>query len=107
LPNERQANLVPPSAAQPRGTNLAQLGLTIAPQADGGGLIVIDVNPNGIAADRGFKSGDVILEVAGKKATSPGDLTAAIEAAQKQGKRSVLLRVKSGTHTGYVTLPVG
>jgi serine protease Do len=106
LPDQRQAS-VAPSSQEPRGTNMARLGLTVAPQAGGNGVIVTNVDPDGIAAEQGFKTGDVILEVAGKKVGNPGDLTNAIQVAQKDGKRTVLLRVKSGSGTKYVTLPVG
>jgi serine protease Do len=106
LPDQRQAS-VAPSPQEPRATNMTRLGLTVAPQAGGNGIIVTNVDPNGIAAEQGFKTGDVILEVAGKKVGNPGDLSNAIQAAQKDGKRSVLLRVKSGSGTKYVTLPVG
>src|ERR1700690_2467960 len=105
LPDERQANAAPGSPP-PRDTNMARLGLTVAAQAGGNGVIVTNVDPGGIAAEQGFKTGDVILEVAGKKVTNPADLSTAIQAAQNNGKASVLLRLKSGSGTKYVTLPV-
>jgi len=104
LPNQREA-AVTPNTREPRGTNIPQLGLAVAPKA--GGVVVTDLNPDGLAAEYGFKTGDVILEMAGKKVGSAGDVRNAIEAAQKSGKRTVLLRVKSGDATSYVTLPVG
>ncbi len=36
------------------------------------GVVVTGVDPNGAAAERGFKTGDVILEVAGKPCRQPG-----------------------------------
>jgi serine protease Do len=36
------------------------------------GVVVVGVDPNGAAADHGFKEGDVILEVAGKGVANPG-----------------------------------
>jgi hypothetical protein len=35
------------------------------------------------------------------------DLRNAVQAAEKVGKRTVLMRVRSGTTARYVTLPVG
>jgi serine protease Do len=102
LPDERQANAGP---QQPRGsTDIKGLGLTVAPEA-GGGIAITGVDPAGIAAERGLKIGDVIVEVTGKKVGNPSDLTSAIQAAQKGGKRSVLLRLKSGNGMKYVALP--
>ena len=58
------------------GTDVPQLGLTLAPagQVAGSGsegVVVTNVDPDGIAAEHGLKTGDVILEVAGKKVASP------------------------------------
>jgi len=88
------------------------LGLTLAPagQVAGSGsegVVVTNVEPNGVAAEHGMQTGDVILEVAGKKVGSPADIRTALGDAQKEGKRTVLMRVKSGDATKFVALPVG
>ena len=67
---------------------------------------VTELEPNGPAAEHGFKPGDIILEVAGKKVATTGDLRTAIQAAEKSGKRTVLVRMKTGDATRYVTLPI-
>ena len=54
-----------------------------------------------------LKKGDVILEVAGRSVSNPGDVRKAISSVRSQGKRTVLMRVKKGDNTGYVALPVG
>jgi serine protease Do len=102
MPDERKADAGAPPV---RGTNLAGLGLTVAPQA-GDGLVITAVDPMGSAAERGFKIGDVILEATGKKLSNPSDLINATEAARKSGKPAVLLRVKSGSAIRYLALPV-
>jgi len=68
---------------------------------------VTEVDPNGIASDQGFQTGDVILEVAGKKVANPADVRSALNAAQKDGKRTVLMRVKSGEATKFVAVRLG
>ena len=83
---------------------MPRLGLTVAPagQVAGSGnegVVVTNVDPNGIAADHGFKTGDVILDVGGKKVANPTDVRNALKDAQKDGKRTVLMRVKSGEGT--------
>ena len=95
-----------------RTQDIPRLGLTIAPArtvAGAGtlGVVITEVDPRGPAADRGMKSGDVILEVAGKAVKSPGDVTDALEAARKDGKSVLLMRVKSEQGTRFVTVPVG
>ena len=54
-----------------RGTDVPKLGMTVAPAnsvagAGKDGVVVTEVDPKSAAAERGFKEGDVILEVAGK-----------------------------------------
>ncbi len=97
--------------ATPRGTDVPKLGLTVAPAnsvagAGKDGVVVTEVDPKSAAAERGFKEGDVILEVAGKNVTSAGDVREAIDAARTDNKNSVLMRVKSGGSSRFVALPL-
>jgi serine protease Do len=94
-----------------RGTDVPKLGLTLAPAnsvagAGKEGVVVTDVDPKSAAAERGFKEGDVILEVAGKSVTSVGDVREAITAARNDSKNSVLMRVKSGGSSRFVAVPL-
>jgi serine protease Do len=68
---------------------------------------VTNVEPNGIAAEHGLKTGDVIMEVAGKKVGHPDEVRDAVAGAKKAGKHTVLLRVKSGEGTKFVALRLG
>ncbi|HKG99942.1 MAG TPA: PDZ domain-containing protein, partial [Bradyrhizobium sp.] len=69
-------------------------------------VVVTEVEPKSAAAERGFKEGDVILEVAGKSVTSAGEVREAINAARTDNKNSVLMRVKSGGSSRFVALPL-
>src|SRR5271170_3620933 len=84
---------------------LAKLGLTLRAAHGQDGVVVSEVDPDGAAADKGLKQGDVILEVAGKSVSRPSEVAEAIDAAKSDGKKSVLLRVKSGDGERYLTLP--
>jgi serine protease Do len=84
---------------------LAKLGLTLRAARGQDGVVVSDVDPDGAAAEKGLKDGDVILEVAGKSVSRPSEVVEAIDAAKSDGKKSVLLRVKSGDGERYLTLP--
>ena len=66
--------------------------------------MVASVDPEGVAGQRGLRAGDVILEAAGKAVSRPGDITAALADAKKDGRKAVLLRVKSGDTTRFVAL---
>jgi serine protease Do len=94
-----------------RGTDVPKLGLTVAPAnsvagAGKDGVVVTEVDPKSAAAERGFKEGDVILEVAGKSVTSAGDVREAITAARTDNKNSVLMRIKSGGSSRFVAVPL-
>jgi serine protease Do len=94
-----------------RGTDVARLGLTVAPAnsvagAGKDGVVVTQVDPKSAAADRGFKEGDVILEVAGKTVSNAGDVRDAINSARDDKKNSVLMRVKTGGMSRFVAIPI-
>jgi serine protease Do len=84
---------------------LAKLGLTLRPAHGQDGVVVAQIDPDGAAAEKGLKQGDVILEVAGKSVSRPTDVVDAIDAAKSGGKKSVLVRVKSNDGERYLTLP--
>jgi serine protease Do len=111
LPNnkEARADTVTPDNST---ADLAKLGLTLAPAArvagaGSQGVVVTGIDSSGVAADHGFSTGDVILEVAGKSVSTPSEVRSVIASARTEGKRTVLLRVKSGDNTRFVALPVG
>jgi serine protease Do len=112
LPNQRDAKASTPDNRDDHGIDVPKLGMTVAPAgqvagAGSEGVVVTEVDPSGIAADHGFKNGDVIMEVAGKKVANPADVRGAIADAQKDGKRTVLMRVKSGDATKFVAVRLG
>jgi serine protease Do len=106
LPDQREASVAPEGSKQ-RGATIPRLGLAVAPQAGGEGVVVTNVDPDGLAAEQGFQTGDVILQAAAKKVANAVDLRTAMEAAQKAGKHTVLLRVKTGDGIKFVAVPVG
>jgi serine protease Do len=114
LPNTLEAkadNGNSDNGAPTRGTDVPKLGLTVAPAnsvagAGKDGVVVTEVDPKSAAAERGFKEGDVILEVAGKSVASAGDVREAITAAHNDNKNSVLMRVKSGGQSRFVAVPL-
>ena len=113
LPNtqEAKADVEADEKRASHGTDVARLGLTIAPasKVDGAGnegVVVMKVDPESAAADRGLKKGDVILEVAGRSVGNPSDVREAIEAARTDKKRSVLMRLRSGDASHFVAVPL-
>jgi serine protease Do len=113
LPNtvEAKADIDNDKAKPSRGTDVPKLGMTVAPAnsvagAGKDGVVVTEVDPKSAAAERGFKEGDVILEVGGKAVASADDVRDAITAARTDNKNSVLMRVKSGGSSRFVAVPL-
>jgi serine protease Do len=112
LPKERQARVDTDEQRGNQSSDVPKLGLSLAPANkvsgyDGDGVVVTGVDPSGPAADHGFKTGDVILEVSGKTVSTPADVSKAVGDAHTSGKRTVLMRVKSGEATRFVAIPLG
>ncbi len=68
------------------------------------GVVVTGVEPDGPGASQGIKEGDVILEVAGKAVSQPADVRQAVSEARKDGRKAVLLRIRSGEGSRFVAL---
>src|SRR5215207_2455018 len=98
-PGEKEAKAAP---AHSDG-GLPKLGLELAP-SEGEGVAVAAVGPDGPAALKGVKEGDVILEVGGQTVSKPAHVKAGLETAHKAGKKAVLLRVKSKDGTRFVAI---
>jgi serine protease Do len=112
LPREREARAASAPDGSPTGTDVPKLGLMLAPAGQVAvssteGVVVTEIDPNGIASEHGFKVGDVILDVAGKKVSKPEDVRTAIADAHKDGKHTVLMRVKSEDATRFVAVSLG
>ncbi len=96
------------SAVAPQGGATLGLRLSSARDVQGAGeegVAVVGVDPNGRAAAKGLKEGDVILEVGGKAVSRPAEVTAGVEAARKDGKKAVLMKVKSAEGARFVAVP--
>ena len=113
LPNtvEAKADIDGDRGSSSQGADVPKLGLSVSPAssvagAGKDGVVVTGVDPKSAAAERGFKEGDVILEVAGKNVTSPGDVREAIVAAHNDKKNSVLIRVRSNGSSKFVAVPL-
>jgi len=110
LPNEREARAATSDTGS-TGGDIPKLGLMLAPAgqvaASGTeGVVVTNVDPNGLASEHGFKTGDVILDVGGKKVATVVDVRNALIEAKKDGKRNVLMRLKSDNAMKFVAIPI-
>lgn len=109
LPEEKEARVHPPMGEE--NDAVKGLGLTLAPAssvkgAGQEGVVVADIDPDGVAAQKGLQVGDVILEAGGHPVSKPSDISAALAEAKKENRKAVLLRVKSGEDTRFVAIAV-
>jgi serine protease Do len=109
LPDEQEARADDDNSG--RGPELSGLGIEVLPASEvrgagKEGIIVTDLDPSGAAAQKGLRRGDVIVEAGGQPVSSSRDLAAALETARKDGRRSVLLRVKSVDGAKFIAVPV-
>ncbi|MEO8669054.1 MAG: PDZ domain-containing protein, partial [Bauldia sp.] len=101
---DKQASADDGSTPDVKPTSLDDFGLAIGPSDDASGVVVTDVDPNGQAAEKGLQAGDVIIAVGDSQVSQPNDLEKKMADAKSNGRKSVLLRVKSGEQTRYVAL---
>jgi serine protease Do len=110
MPDQQQAKADTGTGEPTSG--VPHLGLSVAPASEVSGagalgVVVTAVDPDGPAAEQGFQTGTVILDVGGKSVANVGDVRKALVDAKAQGKHQVLLRVKQGDAMRFVALPLG
>jgi serine protease Do len=99
------------AAVAPKQQEPTGLGLGLAPAAttEGAGsrgVVITEVDPNGLAAEKGLAAGDVILDVSGNPVATSLDVSKAISRAQETGKHDTLMRVKTKDGSiRFVALP--
>ena len=69
-------------------------------------MSIAQVEPSSAAAEKGLRSGDVILEIAGQNVNRPRDVADGLRKAKQSGRKAVLLRVLSGGQQRFVALPI-
>jgi len=100
-----------PNAPGPQDQG-GKLGLTLQPmtpqiakqlnlESDSEGLVVSDVDQNGVAAEAGIARGDVLLEINRKPVNSVADVKSALDGS---GDRPILLLINRRGQTSYLTI---
>jgi len=111
MPNQKEARAnIDNENGSP--VDMGKLGLTLAPasKVEGSGakgVVVTGVDPTGVAAEHGFSQGDVIVSVNGNDVSTPADVRQQIGKARQEGRKNVLMHVKSGDNMRFVPLPIG
>ncbi len=110
LKDQEQAAAGSTPQVQDTKTSLDELGLVLTTKAEAGlegeGVVIAEIDPGSPAAEKRLAEGDVILEVAGMKIATPGDVLKALDKAEKDGRKAVLFRVETNSNTRFVALPM-
>jgi serine protease Do len=112
IPEERAARPSEESSPERGDSDSGRLGIAVQPltpalarelgtSADTQGLVVVEVDPSGPAADAGIQRGDVIEQVNQQPVRSVADFSSAIE---RSGKDPLLLLVNHRGTTIFVTI---
>jgi len=103
--NGRGSAQTDPAASPSRDLGLRVASAQSIPGIAENGVVVTSVEPEGAAAEQGVEIGDVIVEANGRAVKTPSELQAGVSEAQHNGRRSVLLRLKSGDTMRFVAIP--
>nr|WP_165837643.1 DegQ family serine endoprotease [Zavarzinia aquatilis] len=104
------------SAPTPAKTQVV-LGMSLSPLSDDlrgrhsvpedvNGVVVTDVKSDSFAAEKGIRPGDVIVEVAQDKVTSPAQIADKVKAEKEAGKKSVLLLLSRAGDLRFVAVRI-
>jgi serine protease Do len=105
LGEQKTQTMAKANTDQNRGAAVMGVELAPASQVSGAGhegVAIVNVDPSGAAASKGLSDGDVILDVSGKAVSSPEDVKAGIATAKKEGKKAILVRVRTADGSRYV-----
>jgi len=103
LSQSDQESLPAPQIVEPA---VSSVGLVLAPNKDGQGLVVEDVESGSIAADMGFAQGDVILEADGTAVTTVDEFERALTAVRDRGSDTVTIKLTRGSAVRFVGMPL-
>ncbi|MBU2532390.1 MAG: PDZ domain-containing protein, partial [Alphaproteobacteria bacterium] len=105
FPSDSQASA--PSAETPQkpaATALEDLGLRLQPGTDGEGVLIVGVDDDSDASEKGLREGDVITEINSQKVNQPQDVDKQVQSAKKRGRKAVLMVIKRGDQSRFVAV---
>jgi serine protease Do len=95
-----------------------RLGVTLAPvtgelrkrfdlPGDVEGALVVEVEPDSLAAREGIRPGDVIVQAGGKPVSTPADVVSVVRESNATDQDSVLLLLNRKGDQRFVTVQIG
>ena len=102
-PTSPQEQPAEPEVVEPQPSSV---GITVVPNAGGEGVLIQDVDPDSIAATRGFTVGDTILEVNNQPVTNASDFEEALQSVRDSGRGTALIKAQRDDAVRFVGLPL-
>jgi serine protease Do len=91
---------------EPAAPAPSSVGVTLVPNADGEGVLIQDIDPNSVAAQKGFVVGDAILEVDNQKVSTAEEFEKAITAVKDSGRGTALIKAERAGNVRFLGLPL-
>ena len=95
-----------PQPEEPAAPKPSSVGITLVPNAEGEGLLIQAVDPESIAAEKGFAVGDTILEVDNQKVATADEFEAAISGVKDSGRGTALIKAQRNGNVRFLGLPL-
>ena len=92
------------TAPEIKPTAFEEFGMELADTENG--VVVAEVAPDGVAAEKRLAPGDVVLAVNSREVSKVREVGAALAEAMEDDRKAVLFQVKSGQRSRFVALPV-
>jgi serine protease Do len=100
-----------------RTETVTELGLKLAPfsnalakqfelDEDSEGVVILDVERESNAREKGLRPGTLVVEVNQEKVSSPAEIVAKVEEASEAGRRTVLLLIDQGGDLRFVAVRI-
>jgi serine protease Do len=106
LSDDEAAPEQPAQPEEPPAPAQSSVGVTVVPNAGGEGLLIQDIDPNSIAAEKGFQIGDTILEVDNKPVATPEEFEAALAGVKSAGRNTALVKAERDGNVRFIGLPL-
>ena len=84
----------------------SSVGITLVPNSDGPGLLIQDIDPDSVAATKGFAVGDTVLEVDNKAVSTAKEFQSAIDAVKSSGRSTALIKAERDGNSRFIGLPL-
>ncbi len=94
-----------PAQEEPAAPQPSSVGVTLVPNSGGEGVLIQDVDPDSVAAQKGLAVGDTILEVNNQKVSTADEFETAITSVQASGGTALIKAERNGA-VRFLGLPL-